>query len=65
MFRWFMLAYLAWRFAVEFIKPRDTLVMNLSAIQIASLLGAVVSAALLLSSRAVVTTNPAPERPES
>jgi phosphatidylglycerol:prolipoprotein diacylglycerol transferase len=65
MFRWFMLAYLAWRFAVEFIKPRDTLVMNLSAIQIASLTGAIVCAALLLSSRSSAALHSAPERPES
>ena len=38
-FRLFMLGYLAFRFAVEFIKPRETPVMNLSAIQVASLIG--------------------------
>jgi prolipoprotein diacylglyceryltransferase len=47
MFRWFMLAYLAWRFSVEFIKPREIVVAGLSAIQIASLVGAVVCAGLL------------------
>jgi phosphatidylglycerol:prolipoprotein diacylglycerol transferase len=51
MFRWFMLAYLAWRFAVEFIKPRDTLLLNLSAIQIASLTGVIVCAAFLWRSQ--------------
>jgi prolipoprotein diacylglyceryltransferase len=42
MFRSFMLAYLAWRFAVEFIKPREIRVAGLSAIQLASGLGAAI-----------------------
>jgi prolipoprotein diacylglyceryltransferase len=43
-FRWFMLGYLGWRFLAEFIKPREIRVpaLNLSAIQIASLAGALV-----------------------
>jgi phosphatidylglycerol:prolipoprotein diacylglycerol transferase len=49
MFRWFMLLYLGWRFAVEFIKPRDVVLMGLSAIQIASLIGALACMELLLS----------------
>lgn len=53
MFRWFMLAYLAWRFSVEFIKPREIVVAGLSAIQIASLVGAVVCAGLLWKRRGV------------
>ena len=47
MFRWFMLGYLGWRFLVEFIKPREIVMVNLSGIQIASLTGAVVLATLL------------------
>lgn len=42
LFRLFMLGYLLWRFGVEFIKPRETIEFNLSAIQIASLAGAIV-----------------------
>lgn len=38
LFRWFMIAYCAWRFAVEFIKPTDKPFLGLSAIQIASAL---------------------------
>src|SRR5438105_1736343 len=64
MFRLFMLAYLAWRFAVEFIKPREALAMNLSAIQIASMLGAIVCAALLFESRSGAVPHLAPERPQ-
>jgi phosphatidylglycerol:prolipoprotein diacylglycerol transferase len=40
LFRLFMLAYLLWRFAVEFLKPRDQIVGPLSTIQLASLIGA-------------------------
>jgi prolipoprotein diacylglyceryltransferase len=47
MFRWFMLGYLSWRCLVEFIKPRDLVALNLSAIQIASLAGAAVAGWLL------------------
>ena len=49
MFRWFMLGYLSWRFLAEFIKPREIRVpiLNLSAIQVASLAGAVVCIVLL------------------
>jgi hypothetical protein len=36
-----MLGYLLWRFAVEFIKPRETH-LGLSAIQVACLIGALV-----------------------
>jgi prolipoprotein diacylglyceryltransferase len=50
MFRTFMLCYMAWRFGVEFLKPREFRVpaLNLSAIQIASLLGAMTALASLL-----------------
>jgi prolipoprotein diacylglyceryltransferase len=53
MFRWFMLGYLSWRFFDEFIKPREIRVpgLNLSAIQIASLAGAMVCIALLTRGR--------------
>ena len=49
-FRWFMLGYLSWRFLAEFIKPREIRVpaLNLSAIQIASLAGAMVCAWALM-----------------
>lgn len=42
LFRLFMLGYLAFRFAVEFIKPRETPYAGLSAIQWAALIGCVV-----------------------
>jgi len=40
LFRLFMLGYIAFRFAIEFIKPRYTPWLGLSAIQLASLSGA-------------------------
>jgi len=40
LFRLFMLGYMLWRFFVEFLKPRDQIVGPLSAIQIASAIGA-------------------------
>lgn len=51
LFRLFMLGYLLWRFAVEFIKPRATPVWGLSAIQLACLAGAAVCAWSLLRRR--------------
>ena len=52
LFRWFLLGYLGFRFLVEFIKPRDTIpYLNLSAIQIASWIGACVCAIQLLRGR--------------
>lgn len=42
-FRWYFAGYFAFRFFVEFIKPRETLVAGLSAIQLASAAGVVVS----------------------
>jgi phosphatidylglycerol:prolipoprotein diacylglycerol transferase len=52
MFRWFLVGYLGFRFAVEFIKPviRSPGV-NLSAIQVASVLGVVACAVSLLRGR--------------
>jgi phosphatidylglycerol:prolipoprotein diacylglycerol transferase len=47
LFRLFMLGYLAFRFSIEFIKPRETPLMALSAIQIASILGVVYAVVLL------------------
>ena len=41
-FRLFMLGYLGFRFAVEFLKPRETPLASLSAIQVACLAGAAV-----------------------
>ena len=52
LFRWFLIGYLGFRFLVEFIKPRYTIpFLNLSAIQIASLIGACVCAIQLLRGR--------------
>jgi prolipoprotein diacylglyceryltransferase len=55
MFRWFMLAYLGWRFAVEFVKPREIRLsvggVNFSAIQVASFAGVVVCGWLLARRR--------------
>ena len=48
-FRMYMLGYLAFRFAVEFIKPRFAPYAGLSAIQVASLAGIVVCIIQLLS----------------
>jgi prolipoprotein diacylglyceryltransferase len=42
LFRWFMLGYLAFRFAIEFIKPSFKPWIGLSAIQIACLIGTTV-----------------------
>ena len=48
-FRLFMLGYLAFRFFIEFIKPREVIpYLNLSAIQIASLVAAIVCALSIL-----------------
>jgi phosphatidylglycerol:prolipoprotein diacylglycerol transferase len=44
LFRLFLLGYLVWRCAIEFLKPRDLLVGPLSAIQLASFAGATVCA---------------------
>ena len=54
LFRLFMLGYLLWRFAVEFLKPRETIVGPLSAIQLASFGGA--AAALLQCRRTASCT---------
>ena len=54
MFRAFMAVYLGWRFLVEFIKPREMLVGALSAIQVACLVGFVVSVWLLWRARVTV-----------
>ena len=51
LFRLFMLGYLLFRFCVEFIKPRYNPWMGLSAIQVASLVGAGVCVALLIRGR--------------
>ncbi|HEY8665750.1 MAG TPA: prolipoprotein diacylglyceryl transferase family protein [Tepidisphaeraceae bacterium] len=48
-FRLFMLAYCAWRFAVEFIKPTYKPYLHLSAIQLACVGGAAVCIALAAS----------------
>lgn len=42
-FRWYFGGYFAFRLLVEFLKPRETLVAGLSAIQLASAAGVVVS----------------------
>jgi prolipoprotein diacylglyceryltransferase len=43
-----MCGYFLFRFAIEFLKPRPEMYLGLSAIQIASLAGALCSAFLLL-----------------
>ena len=48
LFRLFLLGYLSWRFAAEFVKPRETPVLNLSAIQLACFAGAVTCVAGLV-----------------
>jgi len=61
LFRLFMLGYLAFRFAIEFIKPRYTVpYVGLSAIQLASAAGALVALAQLLRLRSSPIA-PAPE----
>lgn len=42
-FRLYFSGYFAFRFAIEFLKPRETLLFSLSAIQITSLLGAILA----------------------
>lgn len=42
-FRWYFAGYFAFRLLVEFLKPRETLLAGLSAIQLASAAGVVVS----------------------
>lgn len=60
LFRWFLFSYLVWRFFVEFIKPRYTY-FGLSAIQMASALGAIwVLRAILVARRAAQQAAPAP-----
>ena len=59
-FRLFMLGYLLWRFAVEFIKPRYTGYLGLSAIQWACAAGAAVCIAALLRLRRVRRQTEAP-----
>jgi prolipoprotein diacylglyceryltransferase len=48
LFRLFMVGYLAFRFVIEFIKPDEKPWLGLSAIQLASLIGATTAAASLL-----------------
>jgi prolipoprotein diacylglyceryltransferase len=50
-FRWFMLLYLLFRFLIEFIKPTFKPYFGLSAIQIASLVGAIVCVLHLRSTK--------------
>lgn len=44
LFKGFLLAYLGWRFAIEFLKPEPRLYLGLSAIQVAALVGIAVYA---------------------
>jgi phosphatidylglycerol:prolipoprotein diacylglycerol transferase len=62
LFRCFFAAYFLWRFAVEFIKPRHTQLGPLSAIQIASLLGAI---AAVISAIRLIRTCDIPPGPAS
>jgi len=43
LFRLYLAGYLGWRFLVEFIKPRELLIGDLSAIQTASLVGMIIA----------------------
>ena len=54
-FRWYFAGYFIFRFLVEFIKPRETPLLGLSAIQIASLAGAVLA---LFTMRPLAATRP-------
>jgi prolipoprotein diacylglyceryltransferase len=51
LFRLYLGGYLCFRFLIEFIKPRFNPYLGLSAIQIASLIGAIVCIVQLLSTR--------------
>jgi prolipoprotein diacylglyceryltransferase len=53
LFRLFLLAYLAFRFGVEFVKPSGKPWLGLSAIQLASLIGAIACVASLMKRRPV------------
>src|SRR4051794_18322797 len=50
-FRWFMIGYLGFRFLVEFIKPSDKPLLGLSAIQVASMIGALAAAVTMRRGR--------------
>jgi phosphatidylglycerol:prolipoprotein diacylglycerol transferase len=56
LFLLFVAAYMAFRFGVEFLKPRHFLAGGLSAIQIAALLGAAAAIGVLARRRAVWTS---------
>ncbi|MBI1371566.1 MAG: diacylglyceryl transferase [Phycisphaera sp.] len=69
MFRAFIAGYLAWRFGVEFIKPVYTPYLGLSALQLASLTGVLVSARGIAKLRRAglpetPTPNPEPRAPK-
>ena len=64
-FRLFMLGYLGWRFGVEFIKPRETPVLGLSAIQLACLGGGAVCVAALRVRRRTGDNVARPARPDA
>jgi prolipoprotein diacylglyceryltransferase len=64
-FRWFMIAYLGFRFLVEFIKPSDKPLLGLSAIQVACILGiiwAVMTLSAWKSPAPHVTLNAQPQK---
>ena len=58
LFRLFMLGYLSFRFAVEFLKPSDKPLFGLSAIQVACAIGAVLCAQSLRRRRTVIEPPP-------
>src|SRR6185369_14700761 len=60
-FRIYFAGYFAFRFAVEFIKPRETPVPGLSAIQLASLCGAIIA---LISLRRLSSPQSAIQNPK-
>jgi phosphatidylglycerol---prolipoprotein diacylglyceryl transferase len=64
LFRLFMLGYLAFRFAVEFIKPVFAPYLGLSMIQVAAAAGAIVAVAQLRRAPAAPHSRAAPYPPE-
>ena len=63
LFRAFLLAYLAFRFAVEFIKPTDKPLLGLSVIQVACLIGAAVAGMQLVGLRRTELRSVGSKRP--
>jgi len=60
LFRLYLAAYLGFRFCIEFLKPREFLLPHLSAIQLASLGGALLAALGISRLLRPASSNPAP-----